>query len=162
MVVTVQRKEIINLAERFQALNSYRGVKFAYAVSKNGDILKKEADSIKKGQFVPEFVEKVGKKRDELLYKNGMKNPDGSLIINGVQVSIDPNNLDQYRKELVELEKENKDLVESQRKNDMEYNEFLNQEVSLDLIELKLEDIPADITVEHFTYVSKFLEPMTK
>ena len=141
----------IDLIKLYNALNNCEltGRAFTYFISKNKEILEAEIKHIEKYVEPSEEYKEFLKKIDELKMEHAVKDEAGDPVINTDESGKQTIQIDD-KKALVDaakaLEEENKELVEDDAETQRKYREeFLEEEVSLDLEYLKFEDVPEDI-----------------
>lgn len=160
-MITLTRREIIAIYGQLNVYNQYKGIKFAYFITKLGETLKQEAEIINKFKYVEGFLERFAKPKNDLLQSYGLRNPDGSIVFKNKatqEVLLDPEKEVLYKNALSELETNNKDIIDAQREHEKEYFAFLEEEVSLEVPMVKMNSIPEEIKVEDFAYIAKFVE----
>lgn len=113
--------EIFNMYIKLEQLNGLSGVKFAYAINRNKDILKPEYNAIVEAINPPkEYQEFINKKKKLELEKKPTK----------------------------ALESEYKKVIEDQKKREKEIEEMSKEEVDIKLHKISIDDVPENITVE--------------
>lgn len=147
--------EILNLADALSKIN-LPGVKFAYGISKNLNLLKPEVNALNEARKPsPEFG-LYDKERVELAQKHAEKDEKGKTVtLNGQYQIVDQEAFDKEFKELQEKHKETLEKREVQMK---EFNDLLDKEVEITLHKIKLEDVPQNITTAQMNSIYSIIE----
>jgi hypothetical protein len=156
----MKKQEAVNLYSNLNKLGKLTGVKFAYAVSKNLNILKSEIESLEKASKPSEKYIEFDKERVELAKKYAKKDEKGKpLSENNAFVMEDQ---EAFEKEFNELKEKNKDLVEEREKQMNEYVELLKTEANITLHKIALVDVPQNITVEQMYAIGEIVDDSEK
>lgn len=147
------KNEIIALFKALNSTGNLRGVRFAYAVNKNINLLKPEVEAIEKSLVSDEKFDKYDKERIELAKKYAVKEENGNPK---TKVSEqDPNqqefvmeDLNGFKNALRELQVTHKDAIEGREK----YLEE-NVEIAFFPYRVKLEDVPFDISTAQMSSI---------
>ncbi len=147
--------ELIQLYNTLHSVGNLKGVRFAYAVSKNIHKIKPHIESLQDSVKPSEEFQKYDKERLELAEKHAKKNKDGQPnkitdLDNNTQ-SYDIENEEKFQKELKKLQSKYKDALEEREKQIEKYKELLQEEADVELYKIKVEDLPEDITPQQMT-----------
>jgi hypothetical protein len=157
--------DLYRLKQALEGLGSVENVSFAYAVVKNLKLLEKEIEVLEEvrkpsEEFMQEFQPKV----DELVKKHAKKDEDGNPEQGdgpqGPTIQVDPKNKVKFEKEFAALEKENQALVDQRMEQLTKFNDLLQEEVEIELVKIKKEDLPEDIKVAELYGISDILEDL--
>ena len=122
--------------------------KGAYGIAKNKRIVETEVKSIEeaqKNQQLPEGIEEYEQKRLGLCEKFCDKDEEGKPVVNGntfVIVKERP----AFDTELLKLQEEFKEPLSTRQKQDLEFQDFLKEEVNVDFHQIKIDDLPNNVT----------------
>jgi hypothetical protein len=145
-MVTMKRKEIVDLRNALQAVAHYPGIKFAYAVAKNCRLLDGEiADMQKTAQPSKEF-EVYDKERVALCSKWAEKMPNGEPVIRGNQFVIPDEVKAEFDAALLALNETNKAVIDSRQQQAEAFDVFLLEEVEIEVYKVAFEVLPEAIT----------------
>lgn len=159
------KSESIALFQSLNKLGNLKGVKFAYAVSKNVSLLKPEVESLEKASTASEEFNEFEKKRVALVESFAKKDSEGKpqktnkdgvdtyLIEDGKQEELD----EAFEK----LKSENQEVWDARLKQVKEYNELLKTDSSVTLYKVALVDVPSDISVQQMYSISAIVEDAT-
>jgi hypothetical protein len=127
--------EILVLNDNLAKIKNVTGVPFLILLDKNRRRVKKEAESILKGNEATEEYKAYDKKRIELNEKYAVKNTDGSFKMLKIEGDDTKEKYDipidkkvEYQTSLDALKLENKDILDKRDKQLKEWTEFLNNE----------------------------------
>jgi len=137
----MRKQETLELFTALNNLGNLNGVRFAYGVSKNLNLLKLEIEALSKASASYEAD------RVALAAKYAKKNPMGEPVMRNNQFDIE--NLAGFQADLKKLQ-ENKDYKE--------YQELLNQESDFKPYKIKLDDVPKEINVTQMFGLSQIVE----
>lgn len=152
------KSESIALFNALNTLGKLKGVKFAYAVSKNVSLLKAELESLEKASAASKEFEEFEVKRIAMVEKFAKKDKDGKAEKKGNNYIIEDGKQAELDKEFEVLKKENKDVWDARLKQLEEYNELLKTDSSVKLHKILLSDLPTDITVEQLYSIYSVVE----
>ena len=146
----MKKSEVLSLYRSLNQLGALSGVKFAYAVSKNINILKGEVESLDKALEPDEKFQEFEKERVSLLEKHAEKDdaekPKKETSENGAEQYVMGDNLKKFEKEFELLKKDHKEAVDARDKQIEEYTKLLETDTEVTLYMLKTDDIPDSIT----------------
>lgn len=142
---------------------------FTYSVTKNKQVVVPEAKAIRAAMEPGEDYLKYLKALEELNVKLANKDPKGVPMkfqtgpgrfvydIPGLGVDDSP-----YGKRIATLKEEHKKALEEQEKKEKEDVEFLGEEVSLDLITIRINRVPKDVSQEVMDGLIFMLKPVSE
>lgn len=146
----ITRQEVLDLYKAFQAVSHLKGVKFAYAVAQNLNILKREVEAISLASHPSnEFLE-FDKKRAELAKSHAKKDEKGepiTIMVNGAN-EYDIVDAKVFEEQYEALKEENKAILDERTKQIEDLDNLLQEKVDVELYELKMSTVPEDVTGE--------------
>jgi hypothetical protein len=157
--------EVINLAETLtayaQQLKSLKGAKFANCIIKNSDLLGKESKTILDSRKIEDSYKEYETKRVELCEKFSNKNEDGtpkkkSITSQSFEYDIDLTNTE-FISAIDALKDEYKDVLKLQDEHQLDFNKFLEDESTLELIKISIDSVDDAISVELFSAIKSFI-----
>lgn len=148
-------KKIVELFNHLSALN-LKGVKFAYAVARNINVLKPHVESLQKAQEPTEDYQKFDKERIALAQKHAKKDEKGEPVTEGNSYVLE----DQagFQKDFEKVKKTYAKTIEEQETRIKEFNELLEKEVVVELHKVKIADVPQEITSQQMTQIFEIVE----
>ncbi|RKE02300.1 hypothetical protein [Marinifilum flexuosum] len=155
----MKKGEVLQLEQALQAVGNLRGVKFAYAVSKNMRTVKNECDDIRKSIEPSKEWQEVEKQQREINLEYCKKDNEGSPVPSAQgQFIILPEHKDAHKKKMDALKEEKKELFEIREKQIEDYNKSLDDEVEIKLHKINQDDIPEDITASQLEGIFDMVE----
>jgi len=145
-----------------EQLNPLKGVKFAFTLSKNIDIINDEAKFILEKRELTKEYQEFEKTRISICEVFADKNEDGTVKTTVNAVGATEYALDQTNPIFIERIKELKTKFESaidtQQKLNDEFNALLQEEYEVEFAKVNIADVPAEISVELFNVVKFMIE----
>ena len=147
------KEELLLLNQGLQKVLHLSGVKFAYAINRNLDILKPEMEALEKAAKPSEDYLKFDAERIELVEKYAEKDEKGKakqvpMATNPQQTEyvIEEGKQKELDKEFGKLKEKHKEAIEAREKQVKEYNELLKTETTkLEFHKVNISDIPNQI-----------------
>jgi len=142
-------QKIVDLYQGLMSISSLTGVKFAYAVARNVDILKREIDSLRKANVPSEDYMKFEEARAKLAESHAVK-VDGTpqkKFEDGMERFVIRDQA-KFEKEFEELRVTHKSAVVARKKQLKEFDELLENEVEVDLFTIPFSYIPESISAK--------------
>lgn len=152
----MKKSELIILYNNFDLLKEYKGVKFAYGISKNKEKIKSETKSLQEASRQSEKYSEFENKRLKLCRKYSKKDNNYNPIIENDNFVLI--NQDDFDEEFKILKEEYKDTIKERETQIEEYEKLLGEEIKIDFYKIEMEDIPADITVKHFEVIKDLIK----
>lgn len=157
------KSEAVALYQNLNKLGQLKGVKFAYAVSKNLNMLKPEVESLEKASAFSDEYKKFDDLRVALAEKHSHKDEKGKPIMipradNPRLSDYSIENQALFDKEFEALKSEHLTVFDARQKQIEEYNELLQTESTVVLYKVSVADVPADITVTQMYSISAIVE----
>lgn len=150
------RQKLVELYQSLNAVGNLRGVKFAYAVIRNLNILQPEIEALQKSAEPSKDFNIFEMARVELAKKHAKKDKNGEAVVEANQFVIE--NKEKFDKEFVLLRKKHKEAVANRDKQIAEYNKLLEEEVKIELFKIKMSDVPQDISTEQLKGIFEVIE----
>lgn len=154
--------EVLENAERMALIDlaGLSGVKLSYAIAQNAKALGEEALAIQGKLKYPEDYLKLKEKYRELFKKHALKDEKGEFVIEDGKYVIDPEKEKTY-KELIESENpENQPILERVQKIEEEYNKFLEDDSSISVQTVKLDELPESINPTQMAALSFMVDEL--
>jgi hypothetical protein len=160
----LKRTELSAISKATQALvNSpeVKSKKLIYTLIKNGKVLEPEVEAIQKAfeSDSEEHGEFQTKLRD-VYFKYGEVDPEtGNLKTEGNGFILkDEKEKPAVEKEIKKLEKKYKDAIEAREKEIEDYKKFLEEETEVNLLKIKFDDLPEEISAEIMYILDTIIE----
>ncbi len=135
--------DLVNLFQTLHQAKELKGIKFAYSVVKNINIIKPEIEALQKaGEPSLGFTE-YEKKRIELAKKFAKKDK-GEPVIDGNSYVLEDKN--KFDKEWEKLKKEYSEELGKREWQIKQYNDLLLEDSDIKLHKIKIADVPQDIS----------------
>ncbi len=144
----MKNKNVIELLSllRSDVISNSKGKEFAYAVIKNIDILEKEAkifEQLNQKQPHPDFIN-FENERQIVCIKHSKKDENGNPIIMNDQYQIE--NVPLFDIEMKEVQEKYKEVIQHQQDTQKEFIDFMEKDVTLELVKISINDVPNEIT----------------
>lgn len=149
------KNELVSLYQNLNRVGNLKGVKFAYAISRNIAIIKPEIESLEKSSAQTEDYEAFEKLRIALVEKHAKKDKDGKPIIKENEYEVEDK--EKMDIEFEALKTEHQKVWSARETQVKEYNELLKTESEVKLHKVALVDVPADITVQQMHGISAII-----
>lgn len=154
----MKRSEFIKFYTGLNNLNLKEYDKFfLFAISSTKTKVQGIVDEISKKEnefFNPEFVE-FQRGRINIL-KRYAKLENGNVVVEKDQIVIDPLYADMCTKEVTEYINSHNDLLERQNRLGNEYDQFLNEEVFVDVTKISIKYLPSKMSKDVYDEVLKW------
>lgn len=140
----MKRKELYTCFESLNEVGDLKGVKFAYSVIKNKNIIEEEIKILEEVvKANPEF-EKYEMERIKLCELHSEKNDEGKAIIENDKYKI----IDQIKfdEELNVLKEKYNEHIQERINQINEYNKMLDEDIDLEFTKLGVDDLPENIS----------------
>ena len=150
------KRELLNLYISLNKLGHLQGVKFAYGIAKNINILRPEVEAIQKAQdAAPEYI-KFDQERIDLAQSMANKDEKGNPETNGMSYAITLR--EDFDREFKKLQDKYDEAIKDREKQMGEYEELLKEEVEVKLYKIKLSELPEAITTEEVNKIFNIIE----
>ena len=150
------KQDALNLYNSLDKLGDLTGVKFAYGISKNINILKPEVDALQEASKPSDEFTAYEKLREELLKKHAKKDKDDKpVIVDNSYVLADQKGFDVGFKK---IQKEHKKAIDDRQAQVDEVEKLLKEKVEVKLHMIKTEDVPENISTAQFHSISDLIE----
>lgn len=160
----LKKKDLIVLYNGLNSVGNLVGVFFGYAVNRNLEKMRPEIEALQKAVTPSKEFTEYDVKRVEIVKKYAKKDEKtGEFIIKDKGVagkeSYDVgDNAEVVEKEVGAFKEENKAVVEAHEKKMEEYNALLEQDSTVELYKVKLENVPKEITASQMAAVFPIVE----
>ena len=147
----MKRKDLFSLQKAFDLTKDYSGLKFAYARVKNKKLVDAEIESIREAFKPSEEIQEYERLRIELLKEYGEMDSFGNFLFEEDGRSVKFASEEKKQEFVVkfnELRDKYKDCFDKETEKEIEYQKFIEEEVSLDFVKVNIDDLPKDITGE--------------
>jgi hypothetical protein len=160
IIKPMRNKEVLELSNSINKLGNLKGVKFAYATSRNKKILQNESESLLEAQKESESFTEYENKRVEIAKKYAKKDTQGEPVteVHGRTRKFVIEDQSGFDAELEILGAEYKETLEEREKQLKDFQELLEQEADVVLFKVAIADVPEDISVEQMGIVNEFIE----
>lgn len=148
-------REAISLYNALDGLN-YRGVKFAYTVARNLNILKPIMNAMDKALAISPAFTEYEKARVALAKEHAEKDAAGKPKVEGDNFVI--LDMPKFDKALATLRETHKAAIDTREKQLKEYKELQDEEVSVDLYTIHQGLLPNDISTHEMTAIFPIIE----
>lgn len=149
--------QLTKIRKNLNSVSHYQGIDFAYAVFKNKQLIDNklsEVDFIK--NVSPQIVE-YEEKRVQLCEEFAKKDENNKPIIENDLYIID--NKEMFKIKMDDLLNEYRQYVEERQKQIELFNDKMNEEVNIDFIKIKKEQIPPQLnTAEELDNISFMID----
>lgn len=155
------KEEILNLSESLNDIKNLKGVKFAYFVARNIQIINSEIENIKKTLEPSKEYAEYNKKRIELAKKYSKKDDKGNPLtkkINDSMINYELEDEKGFENEFNKLKEENKSILDIRKQQEKEFNDLLKTESDLTLFKININDVPNEITGEQLHNIINLIE----
>lgn len=153
----MKKKEVLALFKSLKNLSSLNGVKFAYAIAKNINILKPEVDALNEAMAKSDEFKAYEVEREEIAKKYAKKTEAGlPMIVNNNYVIEDEKT---FNIEDGKLSERSKDILDARVKQTKEYDDLLETDTGgISLFKIKLSEVPENITVKDMDAIFPIIE----
>lgn len=151
------REEFFGIYNRMAVLNHLSGVKFAYAVVRIREGIKREMDRAKEIGKMSEGYQEYDKARQELIQQFADKDERGKFIIARGEYQLSEENRKLFLEQLEELKKEHPEAIAEFDTKTKEMDDFMKEEIELNLYTIKEDYLPENITVEQLDILREFI-----
>ena len=158
----MKKSEVLLLYKALNRLGSLTGVKFAYAVSKNINILKNEIESLDKAMEPSEKFMEYDKARIALVELHAEKDDKGKAKIetsaSGAQQYVIDEENKMFKKAFDTLKAKHKEAVDARDKQTEEYIKLLATDSDVKVYKVKLDDVPKEITAVQMSGIYEIVD----
>lgn len=137
--------DLVNLFQSLHQVKELKGIKFAYSVIKNINIIKSEIEALQKASESSLGFIEYEKKRIELAKKFAKKDK-GEPVIEGDRYILEDEK--KFGKEWEKLKKEYEEEVGKREWQIKQCNDLLMEDSDIKLHKIKMADVPQDISVK--------------
>lgn len=146
--IKLTRRELTKIVEVLNSLDGLYSVKMKYAIKKNKDLLKSEVDAVNEAlntnsKRFKEFEEKRMKIVAECAEK---ENGQFKFLPDGKSVTIKNDKIEYFTKSITVLREEYKEGLEERDNELKDFNNFIKEEVEIEVFKISNDIIPNDIS----------------
>lgn len=152
----MKRLKLVELFQGLQEVKPLKGVKFSYGVVKNINIIKPEIEALQKSMEMSEEFQKYEEERIALARKHATKDEKGMPMTKANSFVIA--DMEAWKKDFDELNEVNKEIVSAREEQIKEYNKLLEEDITVELYKIKMEDVPQDITTGQLEGIFPIIE----
>ena len=142
----MKNSALVSLFQNLSAIKGLHGVKFNYSVAKNVRLLKGIIEDFESAIKTGDSYLEYDRKRIELGKEHANKDEKGEPIV--IDGKFDVKDMSLFEQAYKELEEEYKEAISEHGKKIEELNALLEEESSVELHKISLDDVPSDITTE--------------
>lgn len=160
----MKNKDLLRLHRGIAGVAGLAGVKFAYAMSKNEEMLLSELKPLEAALKVDDKLVEYEAKDREILEKYAKKDKDGKAVFTEdkkrglLNYDIDDKNRGKLKVDREKLQKEYKDTIDKREKQVKEYNELLEADNAFTPFKVKTENVSEAITVGQLKAIKELIE----
>lgn len=154
----LKNKDLYELMAGLRAVKDLKGLKFAYAVSKNINLVRQELESFEEmSKPTPEYMA-YDIARVELAKKHAVKDENGKPRMENNHYIMEDKEL--FDKEVDKLQKSatHKKAVEEREKQLNEFKAFLEEDSDFEPYMVKIQYVPEDITSEQLAGIFMIID----
>lgn len=143
----MKRLDIKKQKEALDGISKELPIKFLIVVEKNKQLLSKEYEiikSISESLYLEQYKERE-QKRVDILKKYSNKDSNGEAILLKDRFDIPKSSYEDLEKEIFELDKDYKDVIEKQKIRTKELEEYIEEELDIELFKISLEEFPDEL-----------------
>jgi len=152
----MKKKDLQKLKEGIEAVATLKNAKFSYVLFKNKKLIENEIEVLKEIDKPIEAFQKFEYDRVVLCEKYCERKEDGQpLLIDNTYKIKDVEN---FNKDIVELRNANLESIEAEQKRLEDFNKLLEEDLNIEFLKIKSDDLPNDISLEQLSGIEDFLE----
>lgn len=159
--VTLSLGELQEIVEQMESCKKMTGKKFAYAVARNQDRLKRELRILQDVSHPEQPFIEYNEERIKLCKEYSAKDHEGKpvMILNGPKSSsYFIEDQEAFDKALDVLQEEHKDALDAEKKRIAEHVELLKQEIEIEPYAIRIDWVPNNISVEQMEAIFPFID----
>jgi len=147
MEIKMKRSEVGEKMAAFKRLDRVNETRFAYAIAKNKQILKRELEAIQEARKISDAYKEYDVERLELVRDHAERDEDGNpVMIDAVNIKV--RNRMEFNAALEKLQEGHKEALEDERARVEKFEAFLGEEFTIEMFGIKPEHIPDDLSSE--------------
>lgn len=156
----MKNKDLFVLSAALESVANLPGVKFAYAVAKNLDRIRRELKVLQEVMRpFPNFLE-FDKKRIELCKKHAKKDDKGEFCVENDHFQLKDSK--KFEIAFKKLKKEHKNAINDREKQEKEYESLTNEECSIDFSMTSESSLPEGITAAQILSIMPIIKDDTE
>lgn len=154
----MKRKDLLGFHKGLLSASKFSGVKFAYAVARNLSKISEEMEALQKAQMPSDAFLKYDKERVELVLKYAERDTQGNPVVVNNQYTILSKKKMEFEAKGAELEASHKDVLDAYKAHQKEFDALLEGSCEFNLVKVKSEVLPEDITGETLSLILPMIE----
>lgn len=151
----MNKKELLEFNNALKSVSDLKGVKFAYAVTKNKNNIKNEVEAIVEAQNQSDEYKEYEKERIALCEEMAIKDENGKPKINKFNYEIEDEKA--FEVKFDELKEKHKEAIEKREKQLEDFELLLEEAAEVKIHKVKIEDLPNDITPKQLEGIFEML-----
>lgn len=152
----MQNKKLVELYQGLNSVKDLKGVKFAYGIVKNINIIKSEIEAFQESINPTKEFMAFENGRIELAKKHSKKDDKGNPVIADNQYEVEDK--DKFEESFLELREKHKEAIDKREKQAEEYNKLLAEESKIELHKIKMSDVPDNISPEQLAAIFDIID----
>ena len=156
----IKRNEVREYLSGLYSVGNLKGLKFAYAVSRNIKNFEAIAKDIQKKGVIEKTKEldKYNEEKEKLLKKYAKKDDSGNYVIDKKTQEYQFEDKEKYIENANKLIEGSPKLKEQLDKHSEEFNKYLKDDVSVNLFTIKKDDLPVEISANQLNAIDFMIE----
>jgi hypothetical protein len=154
----MKNKELFSLHQGLNQVTNLPGLKFAYAVAKNLNLVISELKLIQKLRDPKLGYTEYDSKRIELAKQYADKNEDESPKQENNNFIITGENRVKFDAEIALLQAEHQEAIDTHLKQLEEFTELLEEDCKLEFHKVKLKELPNDLNAAQVTAIMPIID----
>jgi hypothetical protein len=153
----MKNKDLIALAQTLNQVSDLKGKDFAYGVFKNKSLIEQEIkifEQLRKAPH-PDF-QNYENERNIVCINYSKKDDNGNPIITNNAYQIE--DMNGFNADMAELQIKYKEVLDDMTAARKEYEDFLEKESTIQLIKVKIENVPNDVTANLLSQLQFMIE----
>ena len=152
----MKRKDLFRLKDGLDNVSYLSGVKFAYAIIKNKKMIEQELITLQEIIKPSPEIEEYEKNRIAICEKHCKRDENNQLKIQNNTYDIE--DMDTFNKDIEELKKKNKKVLDNRQKQADEYNKLLEEDIEIPFVLIKQDDLPNSLSASQMEQIFEIIE----
>ena len=152
----MNKGDLLNFNAALTNVANLKGVKFAYAVSKNAQSIESELKAIQEAAKPREDFVKYEKERVELCEECSKKDDQGKSI--SIRGEFQMEDRAAFDKKLKKLRKTHEKAIDGSVAQKLEIEELLKEDVEVKIHKVAVDNLPEDLTAAQILGISEMIE----
>ncbi len=155
--ITITRRELLELWHGLPALSNLKGFKLGYAIARTKAKLRPEVEALDEALEPDAEFQVYEEKRLALCQKYVQEDGNGNPMIQTGQFVFGENRA-KFDAEMAPLSEEYAQAIEDRKRQLEDYTAGLKDTITVEVHQVKLEDVPADVTVGQAEVLFKLIK----